>query len=109
MKDRPSYKVTFFDRHGPDGVLRIRAAAYALGVLGTILGYEVPKYDGELGQPNVFVPVAADFALRARRLRQKAAPLVISDGFHPYSGCFRERSDRIRFFRLIPYHGTDAI
>lgn len=38
VKDRPSYKVTFFDRHGPDGVLRIRAAAYALGVLGTILG-----------------------------------------------------------------------
>lgn len=38
MKARPSYKPTFFDRHGPDGVLRIRAAAYALSVLGTILG-----------------------------------------------------------------------
>lgn len=38
MKARPSYKVTFFDRHGPDGVLRIRAAAYAMTVLGTILG-----------------------------------------------------------------------
>jgi len=24
-----------------------------------ILEYEIPKYDGDLGQPNVFVPVAA--------------------------------------------------
>lgn len=37
MKTRPAYKPTFFDRHGPDGVLRIRAASYALTVLGTIL------------------------------------------------------------------------
>ena len=37
MKARPSYKPTFMDRHGPDGALRIRAAAYALGVLGVIL------------------------------------------------------------------------
>jgi hypothetical protein len=37
MKVRPRYKLTFFDRHGPDGVLRIRAAAYALSVFGTIL------------------------------------------------------------------------
>jgi hypothetical protein len=38
MKARPRYKSTFFDRHGPDGVLRIRAAGYALAVLGTIVG-----------------------------------------------------------------------
>lgn len=25
-----------------------------------ILGYEIPKYDGDLGQPNVFVPLEAD-------------------------------------------------
>lgn len=30
-----------------------------------ILEYEVPKYDGDLGQPNVFVPV--DAAARARK------------------------------------------
>jgi hypothetical protein len=38
MTERPSYKVTFFDRHGPDAALRIRAAAYSFTVLGTILG-----------------------------------------------------------------------
>jgi hypothetical protein len=38
MKAERGYKVTFFDRHGPDGALRIRAAAHALAVLGTILG-----------------------------------------------------------------------
>ena len=26
----------------------------------TILEYEIPKYDGDLGQPNVFVPVSAE-------------------------------------------------
>jgi tetratricopeptide (TPR) repeat protein len=37
VKEPPRYKVTFLDRHGPDGALRIRAAAYALSVLGTIV------------------------------------------------------------------------
>ena len=26
----------------------------------TILEYEIPKYDGDLGQPNVFIPVSAE-------------------------------------------------
>jgi hypothetical protein len=38
MGTESGYKVTFFDRHGPDGALRMRAAAHALAVLGTILG-----------------------------------------------------------------------
>ena len=38
MTQRPRYKLTFFDRHGPDAVLRIRAGAYALSVFGTIVG-----------------------------------------------------------------------
>ncbi len=33
----------------------------------TILEYEIPKYDGDLGQPNVFVPLGA--AVRARKIR----------------------------------------
>lgn len=33
-KPRPGYKVTFLDRHGPDGALRLRAAAYSLSVFG---------------------------------------------------------------------------
>lgn len=37
MKARPSYKPTFLDRHGPEGALRIRAAAYAFSVAGIIL------------------------------------------------------------------------
>lgn len=32
-----------------------------------ILEYEIPKYDGDLGQPNVFVPLAP--ALRRRKIR----------------------------------------
>lgn len=32
-----------------------------------ILEYEIPKYDGDLGQPNVFVPLTA--AVRRRKLR----------------------------------------
>ena len=38
-----------------------------------ILEYEVPKYDGDLGQPNVFVPV--DAAARARKVE------VLMDAF----------------------------
>jgi LmbE family N-acetylglucosaminyl deacetylase len=30
----------------------------------TILEYEIPKYEGDLGQPNVFVPLDADIARR---------------------------------------------
>lgn len=39
-----------------------------------ILEYEIPKYDGDLGQPNVFVPV--DAAARARKIE------VLMDVFH---------------------------
>jgi hypothetical protein len=33
----------------------------------TILEYEIPKYDGDFGQPNVFVPLGA--AVRTRKIR----------------------------------------
>ncbi len=33
-----------------------------------ILEYEIPKYEGDLGQPNVFVPLAADVAQRKAEL-----------------------------------------
>ena len=33
----------------------------------TILEYEIPKYDGDLGRPNVFVPLGA--SVRARKVR----------------------------------------
>ena len=37
MKAPPRYKASYLDRHGPDGLLRIRAAAYAASVLGVIV------------------------------------------------------------------------
>lgn len=33
-----------------------------------ILGYEIPKYDGDIGQPNVYVPVSADLCQRKTEL-----------------------------------------
>lgn len=38
MKRRSSYKLTFFDRHGPDGALRLKAFGYAMMVFGTVVG-----------------------------------------------------------------------
>ena len=35
-------------------------------LIDTILEYEIPKYDGDLGQPNVFVPV--DTSARAQKV-----------------------------------------
>ena len=37
-----------------------------------ILEYEIPKYDGDLGTPNVFVPVSGDLAREKARLIHNA-------------------------------------
>jgi LmbE family N-acetylglucosaminyl deacetylase len=39
-----------------------------------ILEYEIPKYDGDLGAPNVFVPVSRDLAREKARLILEAFP-----------------------------------
>lgn len=39
-----------------------------------ILEYEVPKYDGDLGTPNLFVPVSRDLAEEKARLVVEAFP-----------------------------------
>jgi LmbE family N-acetylglucosaminyl deacetylase len=39
-----------------------------------ILEYEIPKYDGDLGAPNVFVPVVAELAREKARLVVEAFP-----------------------------------
>ena len=39
-----------------------------------ILEYEVPKYDGDLGSPNVFVPVSRELATEKARLTWDAFP-----------------------------------
>ena len=38
MTERPRYKPTFLDRHGPEGALRIRAAGFGFMVFGTTVG-----------------------------------------------------------------------
>ena len=39
-----------------------------------ILEYEVPKYDGDLGTPNLFVPVSRELAEEKARLVFEAFP-----------------------------------
>jgi LmbE family N-acetylglucosaminyl deacetylase len=39
-----------------------------------ILEYEIPKYDGDLGRPNVFVPLAAEVAEEKLRLLDEHFP-----------------------------------
>lgn len=38
MKRRSSYKLTFFDRHGPDGALKLKAYGHGAMVFGTVVG-----------------------------------------------------------------------
>jgi LmbE family N-acetylglucosaminyl deacetylase len=40
----------------------------------TILEYEIPKYDGDLGRPNLFVPLPAGIRRRKVRLLMSAFP-----------------------------------
>ena len=39
-----------------------------------ILEYEIPKFDGDLGSPNVFVPVSAELAAEKVRLLHESFP-----------------------------------
>jgi hypothetical protein len=39
-----------------------------------ILEYEIPKWDGELGQPNVFVELSVDLVQSKARLLREAFP-----------------------------------
>ena len=39
-----------------------------------VLGYEIPKWDGDLGRPNVYVPIGAETAHEKVRLLDKAFP-----------------------------------
>jgi LmbE family N-acetylglucosaminyl deacetylase len=40
----------------------------------TILEYEIPKFDGDLGSPNVFVPASAELAAEKIRLLHESFP-----------------------------------
>src|SRR5688572_8236273 len=57
MKRRSSYKVTFFDRHGPEGLIRMKAFAYGLLVFGICLA-GFPLILGKLGvDPLIAIPI----------------------------------------------------
>lgn len=49
MKPRASYKVTFLDRHGPAGMLRVKAMGYGAAVAGLAFPMFVALYDNMLG------------------------------------------------------------
>jgi hypothetical protein len=52
MKRRSSYKVTFFDRHGPAGEMKIRAWSYGLMVFALVFSVTmVASRGGILGSP----------------------------------------------------------
>jgi LmbE family N-acetylglucosaminyl deacetylase len=49
-----------------------------------VLEYEIPKYDGDLGSPNVFVPLSAEVARRKAELLVEAFPSqAAKDWFDP--------------------------
>lgn len=52
MKRRSSYKLTFFDRHGPDGGLRLKAYGHGAMVFGTVVG--AAFLVGTIGGVNMF-------------------------------------------------------
>jgi len=54
MNRRSSYKVTFFDRHGPEGELRLKAFGYGMMVFGTVVG--AAFLAGTIGGVNMFKP-----------------------------------------------------
>jgi LmbE family N-acetylglucosaminyl deacetylase len=39
-----------------------------------VLEYEIPKYDGDLGSPNIFMPMSKELAFEKARLIRKAFP-----------------------------------
>ena len=63
-----------------------------------ILEYEIPKYDGDLGQPSVFVPLPPEICERKVR--------VIMDSFCSQSG--KRWFDRETFFGLMRLRGMEC-
>lgn len=63
-----------------------------------IFGFEIPKYDGDLGAPNVFVPVDADLA---RRKCELAARHYVSQAGKPWF-------DEETFLGLMRLRGVES-
>jgi LmbE family N-acetylglucosaminyl deacetylase len=64
-----------------------------------ILEYEIPKFDGDLGAPNLFVPLSAEIADRKVALLEQHFPS--QDGKHWY--------DRETFMGLMRLRGMEAV
>jgi LmbE family N-acetylglucosaminyl deacetylase len=64
-----------------------------------ILEYEIPKYDGDLGNPNFFVPIGADIADRKVRALQQF--FVSQAGKHWF--------DNETFFSLMRIRGLESV
>ena len=62
----------FFDRSlGKISARRLREAGY---VVHLIAEYEIPKYEGDLGRPNVFAPLSPETAEHKLALLQEHFP-----------------------------------
>lgn len=64
----------------------------------TVLEYEIPKYEGDLGHPNVFVTIPAEIA------EQKATHIV--NGYRSQSN--KQWFDRETFLSLMRIRGIEA-
>jgi LmbE family N-acetylglucosaminyl deacetylase len=63
-----------------------------------ILEYEIPKYEGDLGQPNLFVPLSHDIG------RHKVDHLIKHFGSQRSKGWFRPET----FFSLMQLRGMEC-
>jgi LmbE family N-acetylglucosaminyl deacetylase len=64
-----------------------------------ILEYEIPKYDGDLGRPNVFFPLASEVADRKLALLEESFP----------SQAGKHWFDRETFLGLMRLRGMEAV
>lgn len=63
MTRRSSYKLTFFDRHGPDAALKLKAYGHGAMVFGTVVG--AAFLAGTIGGANMFKLVPLSMTLLA--------------------------------------------
>ena len=103
MKRRSSYKLTFFDKHGPEGVLRLKALGSALPVLGfglilfAVLGGAPSPGFGLTGWRFIAFTLVGAFtlfggamfvSLRAGSIAGEGAPHVYMGGSSPPQDSF---------------------
>lgn len=108
MKRRSSYKVTFFDRHGPEGALLLKALGTALmpaglgGIMLTVLGSQMLHLGGArlilftlIGTLSLFAG-AVWFSLRMGSAAGEVASKVYMGGdTTPYEDQFSEEQARV--------------